>query len=109
MRLQSLAIGRKRNDLFLVYKVLFGKTYVIANYLFRLVPSYTKGNRLKLSFARPRTTLKRQFFMSGCIGVGAKVIKKQQLKTILTSPKQLFIGTCKLNMNLSGFSFFMLP
>lgn len=57
-----MASRRERNDLFLVYKVLLGKTSMTSNNLFKLVPSYSRSNRLKLCFAQPRTTL-RQFFI----------------------------------------------
>lgn len=87
--LKSLRWRRMRNDLILIYKIIHGKAEVNSDGLFKMNPSSTRGNGLKLSFPRPRSTLRRHFFACRAALEFGKLIKRVQLPGSLSKFKNI--------------------
>ncbi|XGW34103.1 hypothetical protein V3C99_018132 [Haemonchus contortus] len=89
LKLESLNVRRRRNDLHMVYKILHGLVDLELRDFFRLNPSSTRGQSLKIVLQQPKSVLRRNFFTFRAGYEYTKLGKKLQIPCCFSGFKRI--------------------
>ena len=90
LSLDSLEARRKVFDVLMVKKILSGKVSIKTTDFFMLAPSITRGGAYKITFSKPKTSIRANHFT---IRAGMAFVNLS--KTILTSSDKSFKNSIK--------------